>query len=47
MPRKPRCPNCGSGKFNKIDREWICNTCGHIGSKKIKDGKSRRGRKTW
>jgi rubredoxin len=47
MPRKPRCPKCGGGKFSEVNKEWVCKTCGYLGSKRMREKKSKKARGVW
>jgi ribosomal protein L37AE/L43A len=42
MPRKKRCPNCGSKKVRKEGEEWRCRTCGNTWSGKTKRSGSKK-----
>jgi len=44
MPRKKRCPKCGSKKVVKKGRKWKCETCGHTWSGKIKKSRSKKNK---
>jgi len=42
MARKKRCPNCGSKRVKKEEKEWRCGTCGNTWSGKAKKSGSRK-----
>jgi len=44
MPRKKKCPNCGSNKVRKEGREWICRICGKTWSGKTKRTRTKKGK---
>jgi len=42
MPRKERCPKCGSGKITAIDSSKKCKVCGNEWSRRVRTKHSKK-----